>query len=160
MIVTLERYAYLEDCTRGEMFIGEHTFHSLPQVCNGTAQLQIGHRENPEAAGGLPFKSCVPDGEYRMRSFVRPSGDKVMILSNPDLGVYEQEADMLEPGKGRYLILIHVGNNVEDVVGCIAPGMTGDLKNVWNSRVAMQKVMELLEGYEHKLKIMPRGTNH
>lgn len=150
MIVTLERYAYLEDCTRGEMFIGEHTFQTIerPWV------------KNPEAAGGLPFKSCVPDGEYRMRSFVRPSGDKVMILSNPDLGVYEQEADMPEPGKGRYLILIHVGNNVEDVVGCIAPGMTGDLKNVWNSRVAMQKVMELLEGYEHKLKIMPRGTNH
>lgn len=149
MILTLERYAYLEDFTRGEFFVEGHIYQTIerPWV------------KNPEAPGGMPFKSCVPDGEYRMRSFVRPSGDKVMILSNPDLGVYEQEVDMPVPGKGRYLILIHVGNTVEDVVGCIAPGMTGDLKNVWKSRKAMKEIMEHLEGYEHTLKITPRGTN-
>jgi hypothetical protein len=50
----------------------------------------------------------------------------VFILSNPDLGVYEQEFNVPEPGRGRYLILIHSGNSSEDVVGCIAPGMSGD----------------------------------
>lgn len=149
MIINMERFAYLDDCTRGELFIKNYTFQTVekPWV------------KNPEAPGGLPFKSCIPDGEYRMRSFTRSSGDKVFILSNPDLGVYEQEFDMPEPGKGRYLILIHPGNSSEDVVGCIAPGMSGDVKNVWNSRKAMASIMELLEGYEHKLKIGPRGTN-
>lgn len=149
MIINMERFAYLDDCTRGELFVGDHKFQTVerPWV------------KNPEAPGGMPFKSCVPDGEYRVRTFVRPSGEKVFILSNPDLGVYEQEMDMPEPGRGRYLILIHVGNNVEDVVGCIAPGMSGDVKNVWNSRKAMESLRELLEGYEHTLKITPRGTN-
>lgn len=148
MIVELERFAYLDDCTRGVLKIGHQSFQTIERPWI----------KNNESAGGLPFESCVPDGTYRLRAYVRPSGKKAFILSNPDLGVYEQAED--RPfDNGRYLILIHPGNSTADVVGCIAPGLTGDLKFVGNSRAAMTRIIELLEGFEHQLRIFPKGTS-
>lgn len=73
------------------------------------------------APGGTPFKSCVPDGLYMLAPFKRPSGEQAYILWNEDLGVYKfPEHHAALPG--RDLILIHTGNWVSDVVGCIAPG--------------------------------------
>lgn len=71
--------------------------------------------------GGTSFESCVPDGIYQLVPHTRPNGDKVVALENPDLGVWYQKQDRPEPW-GRYLVLIHSGNYVDHVVGCIAPG--------------------------------------
>jgi hypothetical protein len=147
MIVELERFAYLADCTRGVMNIGHQSFQTIerPWV------------KNNEFAGGLPFESCIPDGTYTLRAYTRPSGKKAFILSNPSLGVFEQKED--RPGdNGRYLILIHPGNTVADIVGCVAPGMTGGPDHVNNSRAAMAHIVELLNGSEHQLRIFPKGT--
>lgn len=147
MNFTLKRFAYLDECTRGVLHVGNHTFQTIerPWV------------KNPDGKGGTPFESCIPDGTYRVRAYTRPSGKKAFILSNADNGVFEQQEDM-EGAAGRYLILIHPGNTVSDVVGCIAPGLTGADRSVSNSRSAMLKIFELLNGYEHELRIAPKGA--
>jgi hypothetical protein len=148
MIITLDRFAYLDDCTRGVLHVGNHAFQTIerPWV------------RNPDGPGGTPFESCIPDGTYKLRHHMRPSGKKSFILSNEDNGVFEQESDK-EGATGRYLILIHVGNTIADVVGCIAPGLTGADRSVGNSRNAMLKLLELLNGGEHELRIAPKGAS-
>jgi len=93
--------------------------------------------------GGKSFESCIPDGEYELRPHTRPSGDKVVALVNPELGVWYQKEDRPDVW-GRYLVLIHAGNFVEDIVGCIAPGLSRTIHNnrvmVGSSRAAMQKI--------------------
>jgi hypothetical protein len=71
--------------------------------------------------GGTSFESCVPDGIYNLVPHTRPNGDKVVALVNPELGVWYGKADRPSTW-GRYLVLIHSGNYVDHVVGCIAPG--------------------------------------
>ena len=148
MIITLDRFAYLDDCTRGVMKVGNQSFQTIERPWI----------KNPAGPGGTPFESCIPDGTYRLRAYTRPSGKKAFILSNPDHGVFEQQEDM-EGAIGRYLILIHVGNTTADVVGCIAPGLTGSDRSVGNSRNAMLKLHELLNGHEHDLAIRPKGAS-
>ena len=149
MIITLDRFAYLDDCTRGTLHVGNHTFQTIerPWV------------KNSAGPGGTPFESCIPDGTYHLRSYTRPSGKKAFILSSPDNGVWEQKEDMEHTSWGRYLILIHPGNTVADVVGCIAPGLTGSDRSVGNSRNAMLKLHELLGSEEHDLAVRPKSTN-
>lgn len=147
MIIDLKRFAYLSNCTRGVLQIGVDTFQTI---------------ERPwvpllDGPGGTPFESCIPDGDYRLRAFTRPSGKKAFILSNPEHGVYELDEDRVG-GKGRYLILIHPGNTVDDVVGCIAPGLHGEDRVVGSSRLAMYKIIQLLEGFEHTIRISPKGA--
>lgn len=72
--------------------------------------------------GGLSNESCVPDGIYQLVPYTRTKdGSKVVALVNEELGVYFQKADRPEP-KGRFKCLIHSGNYVEDIIGCVAPG--------------------------------------
>jgi Family of unknown function (DUF5675) len=110
----------------------------------------------PNSSGGRagePFKSCVSEGTYALTPFVRPNGDKVWMLSNPDLDVFKLDTDIPpdRKGKGRFLILIHVANRARDVVGCIGPGKTartdpdGTLM-VTSSRDAMKDLHKRLDG--------------
>lgn len=149
MNLVLDRFAYLDDCTRGVLHVGNHTFQTIerPWV------------RNPAGEGGMPFESCIPDGTYSLQNHTRPSGKKAFILRNSALGVYSFDSELTTPGLGRYLILIHVGNTVDDVVGCIAPGLTGVDRGVRDSRKAMLKLHELLNGGEHRLEIRPKGTS-
>ena len=93
--------------------------------------------------GGLSFESCVPDGIYQLIPHTRPSGRKVVALVNPDLGVWYQKEDRPSVW-GRYLVLIHSGNYVEHVVGCVSPGATRTIANnrrmVTSSRSTMDKL--------------------
>ena len=73
--------------------------------------------------GGESNNSCVPAGKYHLIPHTRPDGKKVVALVNEDLGVYYL-AEHRPHGKGRFLILIHIGNWVKDIVGCIAPGLS------------------------------------
>ena len=115
--------------------------------------------------GGQPFQSCIPDGEYELITFSRPnSGEKVFALVNPDLGVYLQHDDLPVDDQGhrqgRYLCLLHSGNYVDDVVGCVAPGKARTIdgsKNqlmVTSSRTTMTEILSRV-GWEtgHSLRI-------
>ena len=107
MELFLDRYSYALSETEGILSIADFELATMerPWVAGNTP-------------GGKPFESCIPDGEYRLDPWRRPSGHEVYILSNPELGVFKEKGD----GIGRYLILIHVANWVINVVGCIGPG--------------------------------------
>lgn len=129
----LQRYCYSETETEGYLWLDDANFvHTL---------------ERPWIAGmpgGMSFRSCVPDGSYQLVPHTRPNGDEVLALRNPALGVYYTAEERGER-PGRYLILIHAGNVVDDVVGCIAPGEVRTIyKNrrfVGSSRPAMRRIM-------------------
>lgn len=131
--LVLERYCYSDTVTEGKLYLNDDEY---------IRTLERPWRDG--APGGVPFKSCVPDGEYELLPYVRPNGDQVFALWNADLSVYLTEADRGDR-QGRYLILIHSGNYVTDVVGCIAPGLDRIIHKgapmVTNSRAAMKRIM-------------------
>ena len=131
----LQRYNYSETETEGRLWLDDDEY--------------IYTLERPWIAGlpgGLPFESCVPDGKYSLQPHIRASGDRVLALRNPALSVFytDQERD---GAAGRYLILLHSANYVEEVAGCIAPGLVrtiaGNRRMVRSSRAAMAKLMAL-----------------
>jgi len=129
----LPRYCYSETETEGTLILEDET--------------ELYTLERPwfdDMPGGRSFESCVPDGEYELIPHVRPNGHEVYALRNHDLHVYYTEAERGD-NPGRYLILIHAGNWVADVVGCIAPGMVRTIANntrmVRSSRPAMNLIM-------------------
>lgn len=133
---TLRRYRLGETVTDGQLLIPEHGIN----LCT------LERPWFPGQPGGVPFASCVPDGTYQLERFTRPNGDLVLRLWNTDLGVYRHQGDVPEAG-GRYLVLIHAGNWVRDIVGCIAPGLTRIIDDdgkpkVTPSRPAMDQIME------------------
>ena len=110
----------------------------------------------PTDPGGMPFESCVPAGRYELIPYVRGNGDVVRALVNPGLGVYFRKNDRPN-GIGRYKILIHAGNWVTDIVGCIAPGygrtVSGKGPMVTQSRKAMSLLMNWLGDDEAEIII-------
>jgi len=110
----------------------------------------------PSKSGGKagePFRSCIGPGTYALSPFVRPNGDRVWVLSNPDLDVFKLDTDIPKNRKatGRFLILIHVANRARDVVGCIGPGRSARTEAdgtvmVTQSREAMQLLHKALDG--------------
>ena len=74
----------------------------------------------------VQFRSCIPVGTYKIKLITRPSGKLAFEIR-----------DVM----GRTHILIHPGNDVQDVVGCIAPGLTPFSDGVHNSRKAMDELL-------------------
>jgi hypothetical protein len=81
----------------------------------------------------------------------------VVALVNPGFGVYHQREDRIND-VGRFLILIHAGNWVDDVVGCIAPGIRRTVTErgpmVTASRRAMRQLMEWLDNDSAEILIV------
>lgn len=152
MIVTLERFSYSDTETEGLLTVGDLKLVTIEQPWV----------PNPNGAGGgLPFNSCVPEGMYELRPWIRPSGAEAYILFSPQLGVYLLPEDHPE-GKGRDLCLFHSGNWVDDVVGCIAPGLFRAFMSapgsvvapaVSSSRTAMKKFLKALGRKRHLLNV-------
>lgn len=131
----LERYCYSETETEGRLYLSDDDYDHV---------YTLERPWLPGLPGGVPYESCVPDGTYELLSHRRPSGDDVLALRNPALGVYHTPQE--RAGRpGRDLILIHSGNVVAHVVGCIAPGMTRTIYDnqrfVGRSRDAMRRIM-------------------
>lgn len=141
----LERYHYGPGITEAIMWLGEDAICTLEKPWRSGAP------------GGLSFESCILDGVYSLRPHTRPSGDKVLALTNPKLGVYYRAEDRPH-GIGRYLILIHTANWVEEVVGCIAPGLVRTIANnkimVRSSRAAMKKIMTYVGTQKAQIEIV------
>lgn len=97
----------------------------------------------PTAPGGEPNNSCVPAGTYALYKHQRSSGQVVLMLVNHGLGVYYHASDRTN-NVGRFLIEIHPGNSVMDVIGCIAPGLGRVNQRVVDSRKAMQQIMDYI----------------
>lgn len=145
MIVHLKRFSYASTETEGVMYVDHEKF----------ATIERPWIPNPNGSkGGKPSESCIPDGMYSMQMITRPNGSKAFAIWNTDLGVFRNPSD--HPiSKGRDLILVHVGNTVQDVIGCIAPGLQrhDERRGVMFSRDAMTRLIELLGDGLHILSI-------
>lgn len=99
---------------------------------------------------GEKFQSCVAPGLYRLERFSRPSGERVFILSNPLLDVYQHDTDVPKgmEQSARTLVLVHTANYVEDVVGCIGPGLSrfydGRRWMIQESKAAMKIIRDVV----------------
>lgn len=151
MNLVLTRYAYLHTHTRGRLkFIG--------------GELETIERPwipSLSGPGGVPSQSCVPDGDYRLIPHDSERFPGTYALVNEDLGVWYQVRPEGQSW-GRTAILVHVGNVVGHVVGCIAVGLAvGALEGehaVLRSRAAMDRLREALGREEHTLTIRPART--
>jgi hypothetical protein len=142
--LTLERYCYSETETEG-----------IIKLPNGKKIYTLERPWRTGAPGGVPFESSVPDGSYKLISHIRPNGDEVLALWNPDNSVYYTDQERAgQPG--RYLILIHAANWVEQIVGCIAPGMVRTIADNKRMVRSSREAMSLIMAAEPKrLKIVP-----
>lgn len=109
---------------------------------------------------GAKFISCVPPGLYRVERFRRPSGERALILSAPELGVYglPENVPTGQEQLVRTLCLIHTANFSYEVNGCIGPGLTRSKTPEWwmvaNSREAMNRLRSAVgTDLEIKLRI-------
>ena len=145
----LQRHHYGDGITEGILYLG------TSNDSEALATLERPWQSGPP--GGLPFESCIPDGRYTLRQHERGNGDKVVALVNPKLGVYYRETDRSN-GVGRYLILIHSANWVEQVVGCIAPGLSRTIAEnkimVRSSRPAVKRIMEYIGTQKADIEIV------
>lgn len=85
--------------------------------------------------------SCIPVGLYRLK---KHSPTKV----NRSVGInYAWE---LYNVPDRSEILIHVGNSVDDIEGCLAIGLSSDYKKEWikHSKTAVKVLYAILDKYD------------
>lgn len=68
--------------------------------------------------GGMPGRSCVPPGTYKLEPHSTEAHPRTVALVNPALGVTHWGG----PGL-RSAVLVHAANRVEELRGCIALGM-------------------------------------
>jgi len=136
----LKRYSFAQTETEGRLIVpglGTYATIERPWIATSTP-------------GGMPNESCVPDGAYNLERHTRPDGSRSYALVNHHLGVYHFEEEV-PPSGGRFLILIHIGNWITDLSGCVAPGIrrypmlnkkTGKLEQaVAGSGRAMREIM-------------------
>ena len=151
MNLELVRFAYTPTETQGRLYGDGFACYTIerPWV-------------KSETPGGKPFESCIPDGEYDLVPFLRPSGVRTFAMVNPDLGVFFEKPD----GRpGRYLCLIHSANFVNQVNGCVAPGAARRMQKgrmmVTSSRLTMSKILERVSWRSgHSISIRPAlGAN-
>lgn len=115
--------------------------------------------ENPKGFGGMPRQSCVPPGTYAVRPHHSHNFPLTYAIISPENGVYYQPGDIPDGQKwGRSAILIHVGNFVRNVIGCIAVGkehgiLAGE-PAVLRSVAAMRELDKLLNRGTHTLEIV------
>lgn len=149
MNIELRRYAYLTKCTLGRLYAGPLVLETIERPW----------LRDPRGPGGQRVQSCVPDGVYRVIPHSSSKFGAVWALVNPDLGVWYQPGD-IPAGQpwGRSAILIHVGNTVGDVIGCIAVGLRAQQLaeySVLESRIAIEQLRAALGRNIHTLTVRP-----
>lgn len=148
MILHLIRFAYLEAHTLGRLRVGSLEL----------ATLERPYIPAPAGPGGKRRVSCIPDGTYRVIPHSSARFPDVWALINPARGVWYQPGD-IPAGQswGRSAILVHAGNTVDDVIGCIAVGevhgLLGGRQAVLRSRAALDRLRGVLGRSEHELVI-------
>ena len=88
------------------------------------------------------FTSCIPDGQYALSAFDSPA---------------HRDTWQIIDVEGRDGILIHVGNSVADVTGCVAVGLTRSANNVWNSVDAIRLMNDEIDRSEPHIITIGQG---
>lgn len=136
--LVLTRY-YMPDCTLG--------------VMTGDDGLELKTIERPWIQN-KGFESCVPEGDYLVLRDSRPAHSHTFNLVNEDLDVYRYPTN----GK-RDSILIHTGNWVKDIVGCIAPGLAFAVmkgENAVTQSVAAYRMLNMYVGKDKEFNLTIR----
>lgn len=81
--------------------------------------------------GNIVNKSCIPPGTYPLKKIIHPRFAHSFSIENVP---------------GRSGILIHPGNSLADIRGCILPGLdyNSDTLLIQNSRFALNRLLSLL----------------
>lgn len=119
---TLTRYNYGENLTQGII-----TSSNL-YICDS---LELPWKDNQTEI------SCIPEGIYTIKSEVHPQKGKV-------IRIYDVPK--------RSGILIHVGNDVSEILGCILPGVKFG-NRVQESKRHLEILVDILKGNEGSLEI-------
>lgn len=126
-LIYLRRQEYGENGTRGRW-----------EMPNGTGWWTIEMPWRGNAVG----ESCIPEGVYTLRK--RRSG----VVERSTGGEYLFGWEVCDV-EGRTYIMVHPGNTILDLEGCIAPGIGRgtlyDLPAVTNSQIAFDELMAALE---------------
>lgn len=135
--VILERFAYTPFGTFGRIIYGDFRAFTVerPWVNN------------------TPRESCIPDGIYDMQWYNSPKFGQTWALLGETVSLFP------ESGKRRAAILIHAGNTMDDLLGCIALGATlGNVNGKWavlNSGVTTRAFLAATKGKQLQLHITP-----
>lgn len=101
--------------------------------------------ERPWADNKIGY-SCIPEGTYKVKYHNSPK--------------FKRVCPWVQGTEPRKWILIHPGNMVTQIEGCIMPGkaladINGDgLLDVTSSKVAFNEYMKLLDGREYVLELV------
>ena len=121
-LITIERFAYTPHGTFGKLIFPEFECFTV---------------ERPWLDNKIR-ESCIPEGEYPLK------------LGMYNRGGYAAYEVMEVPN--RSLIKIHIGNTIDDVIGCIAPGKSlGYLEKKWavtSSKKAFNEFMRAMDNIE------------
>jgi hypothetical protein len=125
MDLILER-AYLDNCTIGKIY-RKGVF-----VCYSLERPWLSNEKNV---------SCIPEGDYFLRRHDSPRFGDCFYLERISLGV------SLNQESYRTHILIHPANHVDQLLGCIAPGLWlhPSKWGVSDSRNALKKLIKIFE---------------
>jgi len=156
----LIRYYRSETATLGRILVdAARTIHTLerpwmPFVALGDLPID----ELPPC--GRKGVSCVPPGRYKLVRHSTEAHPNTYALVNPALWVYHQDDDVpfAQRGRARTAVLIHPANYVNELRGCIAPGMTRSGETVQSSRAACVLLLRALEVVGDGLEIVEDFT--
>lgn len=87
--------------------------------------------------------SAIPEGRFEIHLFPSP---KFMRLSDPWVMRYAKLMPHLLEVPKRTDIMVHWGNNAEDIEGCVAVGMTASLNFIGESRLAFSRLYAMMVG--------------
>ena len=130
-----------ESGTHGTFELNGDTWHSL---------------EQPDL-GNLPFRSCVPQGEYDLIPWHSKKYGDCFIMVNEDLNVYAKKSSPGRPDNGRYKCLfVHRGNYVKNFQGCVGAGFDylSSEDMITNTKKACLEVNQMVvDEQSYKLRI-------
>ncbi len=154
MKLLLVRIGYLKGATLGWLIADSMRFATIEEPW----------MKNAYGPGGVKSRSCAPDGEYKLVPHSGTRFKNVWAFTNPELGVYRWPQDIPAGQQwGRSAMLIHAGNSVNDIEGCIAIGRRHGYEQgihwVYESRAALEELRRILGNREHTLVIRStKGT--
>ena len=120
--MNLERFCYGPYGTFGRLIVGD---------------LELWTVERPWQ-DNEPGVSCIPEGEYSLEPHNSKAHPNTWALVGDTVSHYA------DPNKPRSAILIHVGNTMADVIGCIAVG-TGLNEHAWGITSSVKAMDALRE---------------
>lgn len=140
MIITLRRIAFKPKYTIGKLYIdGNYVCDTIEDTDRNLDDSMIEDEIKKKKVYG---ETAIPYGTYRVR----------ITYSNK----FKKMLPLVENVKGFSGIRIHSGNTEKDSLGCIIVGKNKKVGMVLDSRVTMDKLMNILTSTKENIYILIR----